>query len=81
MHIGVRAVPPEVLRAIPEKVVRRHHVFPLMVRRLLLVAASTPADLLLLDEVAFAWGMPVVPALASSGDIAQAIRRHFGEQA
>lgn len=42
--------------------------------RLLLLATSTPSDLLLLDGVAFAAGMSVVPALA---DIAQAISRHL----
>jgi type IV pilus assembly protein PilB len=86
IRIGDRVVPADVLAVIPERLVRRHHVFPLMVAartacRLLLLATSTPSDLLLLDEVAFAAGMAVVPALASRADIAQAVSRHFGEVA
>ena len=86
VRIGDRVVPADVLRLVPESLVRRHHVFPLLVAartayRLLLLATSTPSDLLLLDQVAFAAGMSVVPALAARADIAQAISRHYGEGA
>jgi type IV pilus assembly protein PilB len=81
--IGDRVVSQDVLRVVPERLLRRHHVFPLLVTetrpcRLLLIATATPSDHLLLDEVAFAAGMSVVPALASRVDISRAISRHFG---
>lgn len=86
VSIGDRVVPAAVLRLVPEHLVRRHRVFPLMAAetiscRLVLLATSSPSDHLLLDEVAFAAGTPVVPVLAARGDIAQAISRHFGEVA
>jgi len=84
VSIGDRIISADVLRLVPEWSVRRHQVLPLLVTRttacrLLLLATSTPSDLLLLDELAFAAGMSVVPVLASRADIAQAISRHFGE--
>ena len=84
VSIGDRIISADVIRVVPEWFVRRHQVLPLLVTRttvcrLLLLATSTPSDLLLLDEVAFAAGMSVVPALASRADIAQAISRQFGE--
>ncbi len=85
VSIRARIVPAAVLRLVPERLVRRHHVFPLMAAttacRLVVLATSSPSDHLLLDEVAFAAGMPVVPVLAARGDIAHAISRHFGDVA
>jgi hypothetical protein len=84
--IGDRVIDDEVLRLVPEDLVRNHHVLPLRVSTrtlnpLLLVATPPPSDPLLLDEVELAAGMPVVPTLASSADLAQAIARHFDEAA
>ncbi len=82
VEIGNRIVPPAVLRLVPEKLIRARRAFPLALltgsrRGALLVALSEPGNLLHLDEIAFAAGMQVKPALASEADIDQAIARHL----
>ncbi len=82
VHIGRQVIPPEVLRLVPEKVVRRHCALPLAIigvgrSRRLVVASAAPDDLGMLDEIAFAAGMHVQPVLASDEDVDQAIARHF----
>jgi hypothetical protein len=82
VEIGSRIVPPAVVRLVPEKLMRTRRVFPLALlpesrRGALLVALSDPGNLLHLDEIAFAAGMQVKPALASDADIDQAIARHL----
>lgn len=84
VHIGDRLIDDEVLRLLPEDLVRNHNVLPLRVSTrtvnpFLLVATPPPSDPLLLDAMEFAAGMPVVPTMASSADLAQAIARHFDE--
>ncbi len=86
MEIGDRYVPPEVLRAIPEKLIRQRRAFPLALlsearRGPILVALSEPANLAFLDELSFAAGRLVKPVLASEGDIDRAIARHLGGDA
>jgi hypothetical protein len=41
------------------------------------VALGDPADLRLVDDIAFATGMGVEAALATPGDLEQAIARHL----
>jgi type IV pilus assembly protein PilB len=70
-----------VLKRVPEKLVRARTVLPVRViscaRGVLVVATAEPADLCVLDEVAFAAGMNVQPVLASRRSIERAIDRHF----
>jgi type IV pilus assembly protein PilB len=84
--LGERRIPPQVLALVPERLVHARRVLP--VERLgagrrgpLVVALSEPADLSVLDEIAFATGMDVKPALAGDRDLDQAIARHFGAAA
>ncbi len=82
VEIGNRIVPPAVVKLVPEKLIRMRRVFPLALRPestrgRLFVALSDPGNLRHLDEVAFAAGMQVQPALASEADIDQAIARHL----
>ncbi len=75
-------VPAEVLRLVPEKVIRTHRVFPIALstetrRGPLIVATSEPQNLIALDEVAFASGKAVTAALASELEIERCIERHF----
>jgi hypothetical protein len=85
VEIGRRMVPPKVLRALPEKVIRTRKVFPLALdgqrQRTLVVATNEPYDLALLDDVAFASGKRIRPVLACRRDIASAIERHLGRHA
>ena len=82
VHIGEQTISSGVFRLIPEKVIRRHRVLPLEVisagRSERLVAAfPAPENLLVVDEVAFAAGMDVEPALAGDEDLDRAIARHL----
>ncbi len=84
VHIGRWMVAPAVLQRLPEKFVRRRRVLPLDVISVhradrLIVAFPAPDDLLVVDEVAFAAGMGIEPALAGSDDLDQAIARQFGD--
>jgi type IV pilus assembly protein PilB len=84
VHIGPdRYVAPAVLSRVPEKLARARKVFPLAMashgrRGPLLVATAAPQDLHALDEVAFASGLAVSPALASPRDIERAVDRCYG---
>ncbi|HTT72140.1 MAG TPA: hypothetical protein VMG32_13030 [Anaeromyxobacteraceae bacterium] len=83
VEIADRPVPPQVVRLVPEKLIRSRKVFPIAHagasrRGMLVVATSEPQNLAALDEVAFASGQTVKAALASDGDIAQAIARYLG---
>lgn len=84
VQIGRRRVASSVVGALPARIIRRHRVFPIALlaerRGPLIVAVSDPANLALLDELAFATGLRVEPALASAGDIARAIAHHLDGQ-
>jgi type IV pilus assembly protein PilB len=86
IELGDRYVGPEIVRLVPEKLIRSRKVFPIGLgsqsrRGPLTLATSEPGNLSVLDEVAFATGKAVTPVLASEGDIEQAIKRHLGTQA
>lgn len=81
VYIGDRAVPRQVVRRLPERLILARRVFPLELVRTsyghrLVVAFAAPDDLTVVDEVRFAAGLPVVPVLASAEDIARAAARH-----
>lgn len=81
VHIGNRALLPEVLELLPYLVIVRSRVLPvaLRVRRAhtrLVVALTEPNNLPLLDDLTFAAGMFVDPCIATEEDIDQAIMRH-----
>lgn len=81
-HLGDLVVEPELLRLLPEKLMRRHRVLPLDsisargVERLV-VAFAEPQDLLLIDEVSFASGRRIEPVLAAEEDLDRALARHL----
>jgi type IV pilus assembly protein PilB len=83
VEIGERFIPPHVLALLPEKLVRTRRVLPLA--RLsearggpLAVALADPADLAVLDEIAFVTGMQVKASLVAEPDLDRAIARHYG---
>ena len=80
VEIGARFVPQHVLQLVPEKLIRGRRVLPLARlsetrRGPLVVALADPANLVALDEIAFATGMQVKPVLAAEADLEQAIAR------
>jgi hypothetical protein len=71
-----------VLELVPASIVGAHRCLPVRVddqggNKTLLLAMEDPADLLVLDEVALAAGMPVRPVLAAPSEIEESIQRHF----
>ena len=84
IEIGEREIDAAVVRLVPEKLIRARKVFPIAYaakprRGMLVVATARPQDLAVLDEVAFASGKIVKPALASDRDVEAAIERHLGK--
>jgi type IV pilus assembly protein PilB len=80
VEIGERPVPREVLALVPERLMRTRRVLPLERRTQhrrgpLVVALADPADLGVLDEIAFVTGLEVAPALASEVDLEHALSR------
>jgi hypothetical protein len=78
--VGNQLGVPFVVIGVPQKLVRGRKVLPLARlsdtrRGPLVVALADPADLHVLDEIAFATGMQVKPVLAAESDIEQAIAR------
>lgn len=83
VELGESVVPPEVVALLPAKLVIARRVLPIArepgaPRGALVVALPDPLDLNVLDEVRFAAGMPVKPAIAAEEDLEQAIARHLG---
>ncbi len=84
VEIGNRMVPADVVKLLPEKVMRACHAFPLESagrRGPLVVALCDAGNLAFLDDISFAAGMPVRPVLATEADIGRAIVRHLGGEA
>ena len=82
VRVGDTVVDPDILAMLPERVIRRCRALPLELeadagRTRLLVAFAQPDDLHALDEVVFAAGLDVSPALAGEDDLARAISRHL----
>ncbi len=82
VEIGDRTIPREVLRLVPERLVRERRVLPLALlsdsrRGPLQVALAEPGNLGVIDEVSFATGMQIRPVLAAEADLDRAIARHL----
>jgi len=80
--VNGREVPGEVIRLVPERILRERRVLPIALlveprRGTLLLATSDPLDVALLDDVAFASGRAVRPLLAPASDIDRALARHL----
>lgn len=82
VSLADRDIAPQVVRLVPERLIRSRRVLPIARlaegrRGPLVVALADPADLGVLDEIAFATGMDVRPVLASEREIELAIARHL----
>lgn len=72
-------VPEQILRLLPESVVRKYTVLPVeMSNAQLMVAMSDPTDYFAIDDLRLAAGMMVKPCLTKKGDILRAIDRYYG---
>lgn len=78
-----RAIPPEVLAAVPQELCERFQLLPIGLlpsdrgMETLQVAMSDPTDLQVVDELAFVTGKRVEIAAATDTDVDLAIRHHF----
>ena len=78
-----KVIPRDVIALVPEKVIRGRKVLPIARLREhrrgpLVVALANPADLTVIDELAFATGLEIRPILASEEELDQAIENHLG---
>lgn len=81
-RLNVYTIDSSAIQALPEKVARRHLVFPLVkIDGLLVVATAGPKNLAALDDLRFGSGCHVrlVPALEE--EILTALDRYYGEDA
>ncbi len=83
VEIGQREIPPKVIGVVPRKLAQARRVLPLSLevgrrRDALVVALADPADLGVIDEIAFATGLEVRPVLAGEADLDRALERHLG---
>jgi general secretion pathway protein E/type IV pilus assembly protein PilB len=80
-HVSLagRAVPDEVLAALPRSFVQEHAVMPYAREGgVLRVAVADPLDVEVIDSLGHRAGGPVQPALAAADDLARAISHHYG---
>jgi len=72
---------PELLRSLPRSFVLEHNVLPFAREKgVLRVAVADPIAVDVIDSLSYVAGTVVQPALASAGDIRQAIARHYGRE-
>lgn len=62
---------------IPEKLARRHVLFPLYVQDGLHLAMANPRNILALDEVRMVTGQTIIPCLAAPSQIFEFIERYY----
>ena len=75
-------VEPAVLKLVPGEVAAEYNVLPLCIDgRALVLAVENPLDPLPLDKIRFRSGMPIAPVMATSAELREAVRQHYGEHA
>jgi len=73
-----QSIPPEVIRMIPEHLAQKHLMVPLLIDgKKLRLAMMNPADILVMDEVAFLTGMQVEPRISSESHLLDALERYY----
>jgi type IV pilus assembly protein PilB len=81
VRINAFTVNTDALKALPEKVARRHTAFPLQkVGTTLMVALASPKDLSALDDLRFACGCEIQTVLALEQEIVSAIDRYYSDE-
>jgi type IV pilus assembly protein PilB len=78
VELGEQVGDPEVLALVPAMLCHRHKVLPLAVEQgRLLLAITDPTNVLALDDVRAAAGMPIRPVVAENDDLVAAIERFY----
>ncbi|HEX4611740.1 MAG TPA: ATPase, T2SS/T4P/T4SS family [Urbifossiella sp.] len=79
MDLSHATVTPDVLAAMPHRLVHRKNLFPVARQNgTLVVATGDPFDAYALDELHTLTGLHVLPVLAPPREIARLIKAHFG---
>ena len=79
VELADMVISPEVLRALPSKVVYRKRLFPVSRENgVLKVATSDAFDLYVFDDLRLSTGLDIQPVLAPRDDIEKLIKTHFG---
>ncbi len=74
-------IPPEVLKLIPETIVRSHTLMPVARKgKNLTVAMADPLDAFIVDEIRYQTNLEVEEAIAPESHILNAIRRYYGAE-
>lgn len=72
---------PEVVKLVPENLVRRHKVMPIKrAPNLLTVAMVDPLNVVAIDDLRMATGCDIEPVISTEREIDQAIQRYYGMQ-
>ena len=78
IRINAYTVDPAAIEALPEKVARGHHAFPVAkAGATLTVAVATPQDLEAIDDLRFASGCEIRTVVALEDEIATALDRYY----
>ena len=74
-------IDPNAVAAVSESIAREHDAMPVELRhRLLTVALANPLDYEGVQNLGFATGLQIRPAVATPGDIREAIDRHYTDR-
>ncbi|MGQ9696192.1 MAG: ATPase, T2SS/T4P/T4SS family [Thermodesulfobacteriota bacterium] len=78
VDLSAVAIDPEAIKLVSEKLARKYLLIPLFLdSKALVVAMSDPLNLNAIDDVSFSAGLQVKPCVATTTDIAEAIRLHY----
>ena len=78
LDLELIAIDPKAVGAVHESLSRRHRIMPVTLdHRALTVAMADPLDFEAVQNIAFSTGFQVIPAVATPGDISEAIERHY----
>ena len=78
VDISSAIIDPEAIQLVNEKLAKKYLLIPLYFEgKMLVVAMADPLNLNAIDDVSFSTGLQVRPCVATSSDIAEAIRIHY----
>lgn len=81
VRVNAYTINAEAIKALPEKVARRHTAFPLQrIGATLVVALASPKDLTALDDLRFASGCEIQTVLALESEIETALNRYYRDE-
>ncbi len=78
-NLRLRDIAPEVIKAVPEKLVQRYLFIPLELKdNVLTIAVSNPMDIWIAEDIKMHLGFAVQRVLSLKNEIEEAIRKYYG---